>query len=98
MCSRTGVRTCSVSTTRKETVCVCPLSEKTCFSVSTARRNAGCVSDTPSRPHHGDGLERDLAPLAQSQSIRAHQFASPGLFPAPKWTDLYRMPSMSTFK
>jgi hypothetical protein len=35
--------------------------------------------------------------LTLSQSIWAHQLGEPGLFPAPKLTDLYRRPSiMST--
>ena len=34
--------------------------------------------------------------LALAQSIWAHQIGEPGLFSAPKLTDLYRRPSMST--
>ncbi|KAJ1489877.1 hypothetical protein T484DRAFT_1614610, partial [Baffinella frigidus] len=44
-----------------------------------------------SRRHHSR-----RGTLALSQSIGAHQFASPKLFSAPKLTDLYRKPSMST--
>ncbi|KAJ1477998.1 hypothetical protein T484DRAFT_1962070 [Baffinella frigidus] len=36
------------------------------------------------------------ATLALSRSIWAHQFGASGLFSAPKLTDLYRGPSMST--
>ena len=36
--------------------------------------------------------------LALAQSIWAHQFGQPGLFPAPKLTDLYRKCSMSTLE
>jgi len=42
-----------------------------------------------------EGPLQTLHPAAQYQSIWAHQFSKPGLFPAPKLTDFYREPSMS---
>jgi hypothetical protein len=41
-------------------------------------------------------VSRQPLSLALSQSIGAHQFGEPGLLSAPKLTDLYRTPSMST--
>jgi len=50
------------------------------------------------REKEGEGEREKTAPkgLALSRSIWVRQFSEPGLFSAPKLTNLHRMPSMST--
>ena len=61
----------------------------------------GCALDgagalRAKRDAEGGGEVSLSRPLALSQDVWAHHFGEPGLFSAPKLTDVYRTPSFST--